>query len=39
MPVPEIRTRRLAVIAQRMRIAPAWQMPHLVACWIREVAR
>jgi len=39
MPVPEILARRLAVIEQRMRVAPAWQVPHLVACWIREVSR
>lgn len=39
MPAPEIRTRRLAAIGSLMRSAPAWQMPHLVACWIREVAR
>lgn len=34
-----IRARRLRVIEQRMHVAPAWQVPHLVACWIRECGR
>lgn len=31
--------RRLAVIAQRMRVAPRWQLPHLALIWLRELAR
>ncbi len=34
-----IRARRLRAIEQRMHAAPAWQVPHLVACWIRECGR
>jgi hypothetical protein len=34
-----IRARRLRVIEQRMHVAPEWQAPHLVACWLVECGR